>query len=292
MSLATTLDILNEAARGGYAVGAFNILNELTARAVVNCCSSLNAPVILQTSVSTVKQIGIQSLIGFLRPLAANAKIPVAIHLDHCQDIELAKSCVDAGWTSVMLDASHLPLSKNIAATREVVEYASPRGVSVEGELGAVSGVEDNISVAESEACLATVADSITYTSSTGIDLFAPAFGTAHGLYKGEPMLDFERFTQIMNAVSQPLVVHGGTGLAPQVFEKLIRLGATKINISTAIKLAYLGSIQEFLEQNPKNNNPLKLDAAVEAKIQETTAAHVKLFGSEGRSGCIKGGAL
>ncbi len=284
MPLATTRELLEKARVGGYAVGAFNILNELTAAAVVARCEELGAPVILQTSVGTVKQIGVKRIAGFLRALGQNAAVPVAIHLDHCKDLPLAKACVDAGWTSVMVDASHCPLAENIAQTKEIADYAKGKNVSVEGELGAIGGVEDDIVVQEGDERLAGVADSVAYTEGTGIDIFAPAIGTAHGLYKGEPKLDFDRFVEIRDAVAQPLVVHGGTGLADDVFRKLVSLGAAKINISTAIKHAYLGGVREFLEANPGEGNPLKLDAFVAQKVGEVTERHVRLFGAQGKA--------
>jgi fructose-bisphosphate aldolase class II len=274
---------MREAEEQGYAVGAFNIVNELTARAVVKACEESNAPVILQTSTATVKQIGVKSLIGFLRAIAENAEIPVSVHLDHCKDLELCRACIDAGWPSVMIDASHLPLAENIAQTREIAQYAAGKGVSVEGELGAIRGVEDDISVSEEDAHLATVEDSIAFVSQTGIDIFAPAIGTAHGLYKGEPKLSFKRFEEIREAVPAPLVIHGGTGLAPEVFRRLIKMGASKINISTALKIAYLGAIKDFMAENPGNSNPLKLDLAAESRVMRMAREHNEIFGTAGR---------
>ena len=281
MPLVNSLRMLQEATAKGYAVGAYNILNELTARAVVKACEEMRAPVILQTSTATVKQIGINDIIGFLKSIADNADIPVSVHLDHCKDMDLCRACIDAGWPSIMIDASHLPLDENIAKTQEIVKYAASRGVSVEGELGAISGVEDEISVSENESHLASLKDSIAFTEQTGVDLFAPAIGTAHGMYKGEPKLDFERFDEIKKAVAPPLVVHGGTGLLPEVFKKLIGLGASKINISTALKIAYLDGIKEFMAENPGNSNPLKLDAFIENRIREMTKEHNEIFGAK-----------
>ena len=284
MPLADTLGMLQKAASGRYAVGAFNIVNELSARAVVKACEEMRAPVILQTSTATVKQIGILSLIGFLKSLAGNASVPVSVHLDHCRDLDLCRACMDAGWPSVMIDASHLPLAENISKTREIVEYAARRGVHVEGELGAIGGVEDDISVCEQDAHLASLADAITFTTRSGIDLFAPAIGTAHGMYKGEPHLNFGRFKEIRQKVAQPLVVHGGTGLAPDVFKVLVGLGAAKINISTALKISYLNGIKRFLSENPDNANPLKLDGYAEDRVRDMTKEHIAIFGSGNRA--------
>ena len=282
--LVNPVEMLRQAAKAKYAVGAFNILNELTARAVVKACEELRAPVILQTSTATVRQIGALNLIGFLRSIADNAAVPVSVHLDHCKDPGLCRACIDAGWPSVMIDGSHLPLAENIAVTRGIVEYAAARGVCVEGELGAIGGVEDDISVSDEDAHLASLEDSLAFTGQTNVDLFAPAIGTAHGLYKGAPKLNFERFEQIRKATLQPLVVHGGTGLSPDVFRRLISIGASKINISTAVKIAYLGGIREFLSGNPDIKDPLKLDAYVEGRVMETAKEHIEIFGAVNRA--------
>ena len=278
MPLVNAIGMLEKAQADGYAVGAFNILSEITARAVVKACEQLRAPVILQTSPATVNQIGVPDLIGFLRSIADNAAIPVAVHLDHCKDLDLCRACIDAGWSSVMIDASHHTLAENISKTKEIVQYAQGKGISIEGELGAIGGVEDDISVSDEDAHLASVSDSVTYTKETGISLFAPAIGTAHGLYKGEPKIDFLRFEEIKSAVAMPLVIHGGTGLAPDVFKKLIKLGASKINISTAVKIAYLDGTKEFMSKNPDNANPLKLDAHIESCVKTMVHEHLDIF--------------
>ena len=276
--------MLRAAADGGYAVAAINILNELTARAVVNCCEGLKSPLILQTSTATVKHIGVIPLISFLRPLCERAAIPVAIHLDHCKDAELAYACIDAGWSSVMIDGSHLPLEENISLTAEVARCANPLGISVEGELGTIGGVEDDISLDEDSAQLVKIDDAVKFVNETGVDVFAPAFGTAHGQYKREPKLNFSLFAEIRKAVPTPLAVHGGTGLSPETFRKLVSIGASKINISTALKQAYLNSMRNFFVINPNNSNPLHMDKYLEEQTAKIARDHVLLFGSEGKS--------
>lgn len=284
MPLANTREMLQKAVAEGYAVGAFNIVNELTARAVVQSCEEMRAPVILQTSTATVKHIGVRGMIGFLWSIADNATVPVSVHLDHCRDLNLCRACMDAGWPSVMIDASHLSLAENISTTREIVAYAASRGISVEGELGAINGVEEDVSASEKTTRLASLEDSVTFTAMTGIDLFAPAIGTAHGMYQGEPKLDFDRFKEIRKAVAQPLVIHGGTGLAPEVFVELVRLGASKINISTAVKIAYMDGIKQFLSENPGDSNPLHLDGYVDKRVKEMTNEHIAVFGSKDKA--------
>lgn len=284
MAYVNMKQMLEKARKERYAVGAFNIVNYLTAQAVIDAAEELNSPLILQTSASTVKQIGVKELADMLIPMAKRAKIPVAIHLDHCTDIELVKKCIDAGWSSVMIDASKLPLEENIKQTKEVKEYAEGKDVTVEGELGAIVGVEDDIVVEEGEEALASVEKSKIYLEATNIDAFAPAIGTAHGLYKGEPRIDFDRFTEIEKLSSCPLVIHGGTGLAADVFKKLIALGGAKINISTAIKIAYCGGMNEYTVQRPAENNPLKLDKYVSDAVKRIAKEHIELFGSVNRA--------
>ena len=278
MAYVNMYGMLHAAQRNHYAVPAFNIVNELSARAVVNTAISLKAPVILQTSVSTVKHIGPAALIGFLKEIAHRAPTPVAVHLDHCTDTALAKHCIDLGWSSVMIDASMQPIEENIRITRSIVEYAHPLDVTVEGELGAIAGVEDNVVVSNQDAYLASVEGSVLFVEQTGVDAFAPAVGTAHGQYKSEPKLDFQRFQDIRKKVETPLVVHGGTGLSDEVFRKFIALGAAKINISTALKIAYCSGMRSFVIDNPENTNPLSLDANAEQTIAAMCREMFELF--------------
>jgi len=284
MSYVNASEMLRKAGASGYAVCAFNILNHLTAGAVVDECGVLHAPVILQTSVSTVKAIGPERLIGFLRLLAEKAPVPVAVHLDHCKDVALAKTCIDCGWSSIMLDASHLPLEENIRLTADIVQYAKGKNITVEGEIGAVSGVEDNVSVDEQDATVAKVEDCVKYVEASGIDLLAPAIGTAHGMYKSAPNINFDRLAEVRKAVSLPLVVHGGTGLSNETFRRLIGLGASKINISTALKIAYLSAAKSFFENTPEDGNPLHFDALIIQYVRDTVRTHVQLFGSAGKA--------
>ncbi|MBP6888039.1 MAG: class II fructose-bisphosphate aldolase [Oscillospiraceae bacterium] len=274
--------LLSDAKAGGYAVGAFNIVNDLTARAAVQKAAELSSPVILQTSVSTVKQIGPKELISFLRALAEEAPVPVAVHLDHCTDPEYVIRCLDLGWSSVMLDLSQAPFERNLSETLRIVEYAKKKNATVEGELGAIVGVEDEIRV--SRSALADPVKSFEYVAKTGIDAFAPAIGTAHGLYKGEPDIDFDLFKKLSAEIPCPLVVHGGTGLRPDVFARLVGLGAAKINVSTAIKISYCQGMRDYLREHPDENNPLKLDHYVMEQTEACVEEHIRMFGSAGRA--------
>lgn len=281
MPYITMKQILLCAKKGGYASGAFNIFNWLTASAVINECEKQEVAVILQTSVKTVKKFSPCRLAEMLIPMAKNAKVPVALHLDHCRDVEFAKACIDAGWNSIMYDGSSLPLEENIAKTREVVEYGRKKGVTVEGELGAITGVEEEIQVEDGKGALADVGLSGKFVEESGIDAFAPAIGTAHGLYNGEPHVDYQRFRDICSAVAVPLVVHGGTGLSDDTFSRLIHLGACKINISTAIKIAYLDGMK--LCGNIKE--PLQADELLERRVRDVVKHCIEVFGNS-PNGC------
>lgn len=283
MKLIPISEICCDAQRGGYAVPAFNIFNHLTLQAVLAACAEARSPVIIQTSVTTVKFHGVGRLAGLVRMEADQAGIPVCLHLDHCTDPELARACVDGGWSSVMIDGSHHPFEENVRMTAEITCYAHRRGVGTEGELGAISGVEEHIQVEEADACMADVAQSEEFVRRTGIDAFAPAVGTAHGLYKGEPRIDYERFAEIRAACGQvPLVVHGGTGLSVQAFQKFVSLGAAKINISTAIKHGYMEALSDFLTCTP-GGAPLNLDQYVIDRVRAVALEHINIFGSCGR---------
>lgn len=260
------------------AVGAFNIFNYLSARAVIQGASEIGCPVILQTSAGTVRKFGPQELGTMLRQLAWNAPVNVLIHLDHCTDIELAKACIDNGWDSVMYDGSHLPLEQNIADCRTVAEYAHRRGVHVEGELGRIAGVEEDIAVDAGDATGASLEEALYFARSSGIDALAPAIGTAHGVYKGVPKINFDLVKQINEAIDTPIVIHGGTGLSSETFAKLIENGGSKVNVSTAIKHAYIDSAKEYFAEYPEKLDPIGFDQFLNGKIQDTAMKHMEMF--------------
>lgn len=278
MPLINMNNILDDARKNKYAVGAFNVVNHLSAQAVVNAAESLNVPVILQTSVKTVVQIGVNAMIDFLIPLAKRSSVDVCIHLDHCQSVDLTKECIDAGWPSVMIDGSKYELETNIDMTKQVVKHAKGRDITVEGELGAIVGVEDDIVVNEDESTNAKPNDCRIYLRETGVDAFAPAIGTAHGLYKGVPKINYDLFSEINSFSHVPLVLHGGTGLSDDTFIELIKRGAAKVNISTALKIAYCQGIKDYTTANPNENNPLKVDAFAMDEIIKMVVRHIKLF--------------
>ena len=219
MAIQTAKDILLRAAEGKYAVGAFNITNIIQMEAVVETAVDMRAPLIIQTSVTPSKFLGRHVVVAVYRALAEEATIPVALHLDHCKDVEYCKQCADAGYTNIMIDASPEPLEANIQQTRDVADYVHAHSDgSVEGELGRVGGVEDEISVDDESAALCDPDAAVQFVTETDVDIFAPAIGTAHGVYKtADPKVDFQRFSNIRDRLARekldvPLVVDVGTG--------------------------------------------------------------------------------
>jgi fructose-bisphosphate aldolase class II len=269
-------ELLGQARSEGFAVGAFNIFDYLTTKAAVDAANTTGTPILLQTSVGTVKKFGPQALFDMMDLVRRGAAVPVLIHLDHCTDVNLAKTCVDTGWDSVMVDMSARPLEENIALTASVKAYAAQKGVAVEGELGIIKGVEEEIS-ADVEK-LASYEDCLKFLEGSGVDAFAPAIGTAHGLYKKEVKLNFDLVKKLADTTTVPVVVHGGTGLQDEQFARLIRCGASKINVSTALKYAYIDGLKHYWAAHEDEYNPIKLNDAAEAAVKKTVEEHILRF--------------
>jgi len=291
MSIQTAKDILIEATKGKYAVGAFNITNLIQMEAVVETHVEHQAPLIIQTSVSPSKFLGREVLVAIFRTLAQSAPIPIALHLDHCEDVDYCKRCADAGYTNIMIDASKQDFEENVRQTKEVVDYCHRLGgVSVEGELGTVSGVEDQIRVAENEALLCNPEQAVEFVERTGLDLLAPAIGTAHGVYKTKnPKVDFERLgriAQLINGkgVRVPLVVHGGTGLSEEYVRKLIEVGGSKFNVSTDLKHTLIDTTYEYINQHRDEYNPGKVDKEVKKAIHDKVSYWIGMLGCAGKA--------
>ncbi|MFC1462125.1 ketose-bisphosphate aldolase [Verrucomicrobiota bacterium] len=284
MSCVTIREVLGKARDGGYAVGAFNILDYGSMRAVVESAEELNAPVIIQTSVRTMDFWGFEPVAGWYRQLAGNSPVPAVLHLDHCKDLETIKKCIDAGWTSVMIDASSKPFEENMEMTRQTIEMATPAGVTVEAELGEIGGVEDDISVADEDAHLADPDKAAAFCMELEIDVFAPAIGTAHGVYKGEPKLAFDRLEDIARRTGLPIALHGGTGLSDEVFRKCISLGCAKVNISTMLKYSCINGFMEHGKFHKDDYNPINYLNAQLEHMKEGIRKKIVLFGGEGKA--------
>ncbi|UCD48511.1 MAG: class II fructose-bisphosphate aldolase [Phycisphaerales bacterium] len=283
MAIVNMRQMLQEAKAGRYAVGAFNILDYNSMRAVVDAAAELKAPVIIQTSVKTVVFWGYEPIIQWYRQLADAVSVPVAIHLDHCKDLDVIRQCIAHGWTSVMIDASSKPFEENLTLTQQAAEMATPKDITVEAEMGAIVGVEDDIHVREQDAHLADPDEAQRFCEAVSLDCFAPAIGTAHGVYKGEPVIAFDRIETIARRTGLPLALHGGTGLSDEVFRRCIALGCAKVNISTQLKYAHIDGFVDYHTGHSTQYDPLKVLAAQYERLREGIARDIQLFGSAGK---------
>lgn len=291
MSIVNAKEMLLKATDDGYAVGAFNITNLVQMEAVVETAVERLAPLIIQTSVTPSRFLGREVLVAIYRTLAESAPIPICLHLDHCTEMDYCKVCAEAGYTNIMIDASKQDFEQNIRQTKEVVDYAHGQGdISVEGELGTVAGVEDQVRVVEDKTQLADPDTAVEYVKRTGIDLFAPAIGTAHGVYKtSDPKVDFDRLAAIRNALEAqglrvPLVVHGGTGLPEPTVKRLLELGGAKFNVSTELKHSLIDATFDYVQANRGEYNPGKIDKAVKEAIKKSVNGWIDRLGCEGKA--------
>jgi ketose-bisphosphate aldolase len=291
MAIVDAKEMLIKATEENYAVGAFNITNLIQMEAVVDTAVRMRAPLIIQTSVTPSKFLNARVLANIYKTMAESAPIPICLHLDHCTDVEYCKTCADAGYTNIMIDASKQDFKNNIRQTREVSDYCHGiGGISVEGELGTVSGVEDQIKVAQDEAALCDPEQALEFVEETKIDIFAPAIGTAHGVYKTKnPKLDFDRMEKIFKlingkGVKMPLVVHGGTGLQPDVVKRLVSLGGSKFNVSTDLKHVLINATYGYIASHREEYNPGKIDIAVREAIMAKIEYWIDLLGSAGKA--------
>jgi tagatose 1,6-diphosphate aldolase GatY/KbaY len=291
MSIVNAKEIMIEAAKNGYAVGAFNITDLLQFEAVIDAAVETKSPVIIQTSVKPSQFLGTSMMVAIYRNLAESAPVPVCLHLDHCTDVDYCKKCADTGYTNIMIDASKQTYEENIRQTKEIVDYCHKVGdISVEGELGTVSGVEDQIKVAEDEAQLANPKQAVEFVERTGVDIFAPAIGTAHGVYKTKnPKIDFERMATIhkmlnSNGIKTPLVVHGGTGLPEDYIKKLLAAGGAKFNVSTELKHTLIDSTFEYITAHRDEYDPGKLDKFVREATKKAVIHWMQMVESVGKA--------
>jgi len=278
-------DILDRALAARYGVAAFNIVNDLTIEAVLAAAVAEQAPVILQTSVKTVRMYGRRQLRDIFGALAHDVPVPVTLHLDHCPDRAVISDCLWGGWNSVLFDAHELTVAENLRQTTEVVAEARRTGAHVEGEIEGIQGVEDDLGSDD-----ATVVQSLEvaadFIKRTGVHCFAPAIGNAHGQYKRAPVLNTQRVSDLVAATGVPMALHGGTGLSDEQFTDLIARGCAKVNISTALKETYLKSGLEALREAAERDkwDPPSLFRHQRAAVVEMARRHIRLFGGSGRA--------
>ena len=281
--------MLAVARRDGWAVAAFNPVDYASMKAIVQAAAELNAPVIVQTSAKTVKYYGHEPIVSWMRQLADAVPVSVALHLDHGKDLNLIKRCVETGWTDVMIDASDKPYEENLASTKQVVELASKKGVGVEAEIGEIGGVEEDIIVAEENSHHADAAQALEFCRAVPeLAVFAPAIGTAHGIYKREPKIEWDVLARIYKGVQTPLALHGGTGLSDEIIQRAIHLGCSKINISTNLKHVFIDGFESYRQSHPTEYEPVKVLEAQFLAMKELCAEKIRQFGGEGRAGTVR----
>lgn len=276
--------LLEKAMAEGYAVGAFNTNNLEITKAIVKAARELDSPLILATSEGAINYAGINNLKAMAEIAAQESGLPISLHLDHGTSLEIVMRCIRHGWSSVMYDGSKLPFEENVANTRQVVELAHLVGVSVEGELGRLVGVEDNISVTEREAAMTDPDQAQEFVKRTGVDALAVAIGNAHGFYKGEPQLDFVRLEQIRARVEVPLVLHGASGIPDEGIRRAVKIGVDKINIDTEVRAAFQKAVASFLAENPQVIDPRKILGPAIKAMSEVVKSKIELFGSAGKA--------
>lgn len=277
--------ILRNAQKNGYACGAFNINNMEILQAIIAAAEEEQSPVIVQTSEGAIKYAGADYISMMAIHAANKASVPVCLNLDHGLKLETVEMCVNMGWTNVMCDASAKPYEENIEISRKVVEMAHAKNCSVEAELGKLVGIEDDVKVSENDAVYTNPDQAKDFAERSGIDSLAVAIGTAHGKYKGEPKLDFERLRQIREKVEIPLVLHGASGLTPEQLRTAVSLGICKINIDTDIRIAFTEAIKKVMAEKPEEFDPRKLCGPARDAMKQVVINKMRIFGSSGKAG-------
>ncbi len=309
MPLVGTKEMFKKANEEGYAIGAFNVNNMEILQAIVDAAKEEKAPLILQVSAGARKYARPGYLIHLVKAAEEDSGLPIALHLDHGEDFEICKSCVDGGFTSVMIDASRFPFEENIKLTKQVVDYAHSKGVVVEAELGKLAGIEDAVNVSEADAKFTNPEQAAEFVKRTGCDSLAVAIGTSHGAYKfkGEAKLDFDRLEQIMKLLPQgyPLVLHGASsvpqylvekcnkyggkmpgaqGVPEEMLRKAASMGVAKINIDTDLRLAMTATIREIFVTKPEEFDPRKYLGPARDAIKEVVKHKIKnVLGCSGK---------
>jgi tagatose 1,6-diphosphate aldolase GatY/KbaY len=282
MSLVTTEQMLLSAQAGGYAVGAFNVENMEMAQAVVLAAEELKAPVIIQTTPSTVRYGSLELFFANVNALAGKSPVPVALHLDHGDSFELCARALRAGYTSIMIDGSKLPLEENIALTKRVVEMCAAAGIPVEGEIGQVGGKEDDT---ESDGAGYTIpSEALRFEQETGLASMAVGVGTAHGFYKTPPILNIPLIAELSGMLTVPLVLHGASGLTGDTIHKCIKNGISKVIVATELRAAFSDGVKEVLREKPDTFDPKVYGRAGREKVKEFVKSCIQICGCGGKA--------
>lgn len=281
MPLVNPLQLLQKAREMNIALPAFNIHNMETAKAVVEAAAELKSPVIVATTPGTLRYAGVSCIAGIVRALSELHDIPVALHLDHCSSYETIIAAIRNGYTSVMIDGSHLSYEENVNLVKDVVRVAHSVDISVEAELGRIAGTEDELNIDDSKASLTVPEEARQFIDDTGIDTLAIAIGTAHGVYKGEPEIDYNRLSEIYELVDIPLVLHGASGIPDTGLKRAIDSGISKVNIATELKIALADAIKKYFKENPDADDPRYYLGVGQEAVKEVVKDKIELCGSK-----------
>jgi fructose-bisphosphate aldolase, class II len=284
MPLVSMNEFLPKAKERKFAVGQFNMNNLEFAQATMEAAMEEKSPFIFGVSEGALKYMGIEFTVAMAEAAAKKSGLPIALHLDHGSSFEVAMKCIRAGFSSVMFDGSHYSFEENVRLTKEVVKAAHAMGVSVEGELGTIGGVEDDLSVDEEDATLAKPEEAIRYYEETGVDCLAIAVGTAHGMYAGEPNIRFDIIEQVAKAIPVPVVLHGGSGVPDEMIRRAIQAGVGKINVNTENQVACTDAIREVLSKDSKVFDPRKYLGPGKKAMVEVIRSKIQLFGSSNQA--------
>ncbi|MEF3303836.1 class II fructose-1,6-bisphosphate aldolase [Paenibacillus sp. GYB003] len=288
MGLVSMKRMLLDAADGGYAVGQFNLTNMEFAQSILQAAQEKRSPVILGVSEAYVPYMGgLPCIAGMVRALIDHygVTVPVALHLDHGSSFDICLRALHAGFTSVMIDASGLPLERNIELTSRVAQAAHALGATVEAELGRIAGREDELVVDEAEVMYAVPDECVRLARETGIDCLAPALGSVHGPYRGQPRLGFGRMEDIRRLTGLPLALHGGSGLPDDEIREAIVRGTRKINVNTDNQAAFTAAIRRYLNEHPDAYDPRHYLSEAAKAVQACVRTKIELFGCAGKAG-------
>jgi len=284
MPLVSMNAFLPQAKAGKFAVGQFNMNNLEFAQAITDAAIEENSPFIFGVSEGALKYMGMEYTVAIAQAAAQKSGLPIALHLDHGSSFEVAMACIRAGFSSVMFDGSHHTYEDNIRLTKEVVRAAHAMGVSVEGELGTIGGVEDDISVDEANAALAKPDEAVRFYEETGVDCLAIAVGTAHGMYKGEVKIHYDIIKEVVSRIPVPVVLHGGSGVPDEMIREAIQSGVGKINVNTENQVACTSAIREVLGKDAKVYDPRKYLTPARNAMKEVVKEKIRLFGSSNKA--------
>ncbi|WP_375748488.1 tagatose bisphosphate family class II aldolase [Vibrio sp. HN007] len=283
MYLISSREMLKRAQAGGYAVPAFNIHNLETVQVVVETASEMGSPVILAGTPGTYSYAGTDYLVSICKEAAHRHSVPLVLHLDHHESQQDIEHKVQHGIRSVMIDGSHYAFEENIALVKSVVQYCNRFDASVEAELGRLGGQEDDLIVDSADAFMTDPASAADFVGSTGVDSLAVAIGTAHGMYKSEPKLDFDRLSKIRERVDIPLVLHGASGVPDEAVRRCIDLGICKVNVATELKIAFADAVKQHFAENPGANDPRKYIVPGKEAMKQVIMDKIRVCGSEGK---------